>query len=319
MDEMRLWGSVLVGALAVLSLVTPGSAAAQGARVEGARDPIAAEALFRDARRLITEGKFAEACPKLAESERLDPASGTVLNLAECQEKLGSLATAWENWHKALDQLPVGDERIPLAEQHAAALEPRLPHLQLYLAPNAPPDTYVRRDGVELHDASFNIPLPVDPGDHVLTFLAEGHSPVTQKVTLAEAQSLSVEVAPGPLLPVSLAPARPSHTLWVAGWITASVGVASFIGAAVTGGVILEDKSTANAMCVQVCMGTGASAVSSGKMMLAVNAVFWGVGIAGVAGGTTMIILGRRRHGGEAVPTVGAALGPGSVLVRGTF
>jgi hypothetical protein len=56
------------------------------------RDPVAAEALFRAGRDALKRGAWAAACSKLAESQTLDPAAGTALNLAVCQEKLGNVA-----------------------------------------------------------------------------------------------------------------------------------------------------------------------------------------------------------------------------------
>src|SRR5687767_11843809 len=69
-------------------------------------DAAASEALFREGRRLMKAGDYEGACPKLEESLRLDPALGTLFNLASCEEQLGRWATAWQHWRQAADQLP---------------------------------------------------------------------------------------------------------------------------------------------------------------------------------------------------------------------
>src|SRR5450432_3787567 len=98
-----------------------------------------AESLFREGKRLSGEHKFAEPCPKVAESYRLDPGLGTLLNLATCHESEGKPASAWAEFSDASSQARrEGDsDRGQLAEDHMKALEPKLAHVSVGLAPGA--------------------------------------------------------------------------------------------------------------------------------------------------------------------------------------
>src|SRR5579871_2746595 len=102
-----LYATALVASLAALS-ATPARA--------DERDPTAAESLFRSARAAVDRGDYATACPQFAESQRLDPAPGTLMNLADCEEHLGRVASAWEHFVQAREQLKTGDDRIPFAD-----------------------------------------------------------------------------------------------------------------------------------------------------------------------------------------------------------
>jgi len=53
----------------------------------------AAEMLFEEGRRLLESRDVAAACAKFAESQRLEPAGGTLMNLAACHERAGKTAT----------------------------------------------------------------------------------------------------------------------------------------------------------------------------------------------------------------------------------
>lgn len=92
-SPFRTLGSrVLAGAL-VLALPF-GAHAAEA-------DSASAEALFREGKRLMDAGRYPEACPKLAESYRLDPATGALLATALCYERAGRLASAWAAYTEA--------------------------------------------------------------------------------------------------------------------------------------------------------------------------------------------------------------------------
>src|SRR5580704_15523931 len=128
-------------------------AAAQGS------DAASATALFQEGREAAKKGDYATACLKMEESFRIDAAVGTLLNLADCQEHLGHLASAWQRFQEAADKLAAADDRLAAVKQRVAALAPRLPKLVVTLAPGAPPDTRVTRDGLALSAASLGAAL----------------------------------------------------------------------------------------------------------------------------------------------------------------
>src|SRR3954468_23197031 len=84
----------------------------------GGSDPTAAIQLYDAAIKLTKTGDYAGACPKFAESERLDPQLGTLLHLADCFEKVGKTASAWARWKDAIDvATKTSDARQNIARQ----------------------------------------------------------------------------------------------------------------------------------------------------------------------------------------------------------
>src|SRR5262245_29948991 len=108
-----------------------------------AQNRAAAEALFQAGRAALAKGDYATACEKFAESQPLDPAVGTLFNLAECNDKLGKLATAWQLFNQVADTLADNDPRKNVARERSRQLESRLPKLVLRLDPTSPPGSVV--------------------------------------------------------------------------------------------------------------------------------------------------------------------------------
>jgi hypothetical protein len=127
-------------------LLLPLTAAAQGGEVGAAEMPV------QQARELMEVGNTAEACPKFAESLRLDPATGTLLGLAMCHERRGKLASTWGEYIEVQGRAERdGDaDRRDFAEQRASELEPRLPTLAIEVQDEvaALPGLEVRRNGM---------------------------------------------------------------------------------------------------------------------------------------------------------------------------
>lgn len=169
------------------------------APVSGAqtRDPATADALFREARALMKQGDYASACPKLADSQRLDPAAGTAINLGDCLEKLGKLADALQAHREALDLLQPGDKRIEPLKAQIAIIERRAPKLTIKLSPSAPAGATVSRDGVVLGAGALSTALPVNVGQHQVIVTAPGYADRGYAVTLAEGETKTLDVDAG--------------------------------------------------------------------------------------------------------------------------
>ncbi len=174
-----------------------------------AGDPAAAEALFHEARELMAQGRYREACPKFEESQRSDAGLGTQFHLADCWQHLGRTASAWalfrevESGARALGQ--TSRERV--ARDRAVALEPFIS--KIVIAPHdaaATPGVDVRRDGAPVGREQWDVSVPVDPGTHVVAATAPHKQPWQTNVeVLSDGKVVTVDIPP--LAAVEEAPA----------------------------------------------------------------------------------------------------------------
>jgi len=158
------------------------------------RDPAAAQALFDQARELSRQGKFAEACPKLQESNRLDPGIGTQFHLADCYEQSGRIASAWAQFLDVASQARASSQldREKAATNRAQKLEPRLPRLLVNVPEGSKtPGLEIRRNGMLVGSAQWGVPLPVDPGEVELTASAPGKQTLRQTLRVEEGKTAS--------------------------------------------------------------------------------------------------------------------------------
>lgn len=167
-------------ALSLLSLVASTGAHAQP------RDLAGAEALYREGVALKKAGKISEACLKLEDSYKLDPAGGTLFALADCLEAAGRVASAWARFGEAREI--AGRKGLAAKEaesaRRAAALEKKLPKLTIVVTTDQRElaGLEVRRDGLVVGRGTFGVALPVDPGPHTLEAVATGKRRWTTKI-----------------------------------------------------------------------------------------------------------------------------------------
>lgn len=180
-------GSSHAGALAALFLVLAARpVAAQPSKADVAR----ADALFTEGKAAMRAGTYDVACTKFAESDRIDPAPGTLRNLAECEEKRGHLVVAAKQLRQAIERKPEPDI-LQLCEKQLSSLEQRTPKLMVRLPQNAPPGSVAKLDGVELPpgDKNAGLTVPVDPGTHAVKLLAPGRYATEETVAVREGQT----------------------------------------------------------------------------------------------------------------------------------
>jgi len=166
--------------LLVVLLALPGRARAQAQ--DACADQAQAQVLFDEGQRLYKESKFDAACGKLESSIKLCPRFlGARGRLAECYEQTGRLASAWAAWRDVAGiAAKSGNDkdraRTDLASRRAAALEPRLAHISVRLAPgNETKGLTIHRDGQPVEKASLGMAVPVDAGTHHVEATAPGY------------------------------------------------------------------------------------------------------------------------------------------------
>ena len=148
-----------------------------------------AEDLFRRAKALMAQGKYEDACPMLVESYRSDPATGTLLNLALCNEHIGKSASAWGEFRMVEQEsraaTPPREDRMTLAREHAEKLEPRLSRIKVNVPPAArAPGLVVKVDGEEKGEPLWSAGIVVDPGTRIIETSAPHKRTATLRVKI---------------------------------------------------------------------------------------------------------------------------------------
>lgn len=172
-----------------------------------------AEVLFREGRDLMTAGKYQEACAAFEQSQKLEPAITTLLNLAGCREKAGQLATAWGLFLDAERQTrgATNAAKIKLhdvAADRAKKLESRISKLAINVPQKSQVDGLeIERDKERVESVMWNRALPIDGGTYSISARLPGGSTWSTEVTVApEGDTKTVEIPDLRNLPRDLAP-----------------------------------------------------------------------------------------------------------------
>ncbi|HEX3593789.1 MAG TPA: hypothetical protein VGL81_29270 [Polyangiaceae bacterium] len=285
-----------------------------------------------------------------------------LLYLARCSVQMGQLVSGREAYQKLVraDIAPTKPQAFrdakANAENELAALESRVPYLNIALKGASGKTVTVKIDAAVVPPAIVGIPYPIDPGEHTLEISADGMTTVSKTVTVHEGdhQDVALELVPnvagppadvatsptgsGSMPPAGVEPALPvadtagrkgGSSLRTIGFVTAGVGVAALAVGGVFFFMSTSNTNTANSkydqfQCRTYCPPDQQQQVknldsqAAGAKTIAVIA--GGAGIVGLGVGLTLVFLPRRDG---APPRQGATvepmIGPGSLGLRGAF
>lgn len=317
------WLRLAVVAAAVL-VSAPQTAAAD--------DRAAAEALFTEGRKALDAKEIDVACQKFEASLKLDPALGTLLNLAKCHGMQGRTATAWVEYRDAAAQARREGQmpRAIGAEKLGAELEATLPKTRVRVAQPAAEGLVVLLDGKELAAGSFDTALPIDPGRHAFEARAPGRTPWKYALTIPSAAveievdvpELQVEKAEEDARPSTPpTPPAPEDTfpMWP-GLVAGSSGVVLLGIGTVLGVMTLSDASTAEdpSLCpAKRCTPAGRQFVDAATAQGTLATVLIGIGAAAAAGGGVLVGISLADSPDEA--NAALDLSPTSARLRVTW
>jgi hypothetical protein len=331
---MTMRSALLASSILSVAFLSVASALAQAPpppppQAAGATDARAlAETLFFTARGMMEAGRYADACPKLAESYRLDAAPGTLLNLAVCNEKIGKTASAWGEFRDALSEARRMNrpDREKLATEHIATLEPELSYLTITVPPlvRVVRGFEVLRNGVPLQSAAWDTDLPVDPGEVEVVERAPLYKPTTLHITVGAKQHASLVAVPLELAPIE----RPPVPFWTGrrttGFIVALAGVVAAGGGAALGVLAINDQKKSNDNCPTYagetrCQPAGVTDANRANGEAWGSNIAFGAAVVGVGLGAYLFFTGG---GQEAPPPTTASAhwswavsgGPGSAM-----
>jgi hypothetical protein len=317
------------GLLVAASIIVSGASEASAQIApSGVSNEMRAEYLFRTGEKKFDSGLYTEACNDFAESLRLGPKLGTLLNLALCHETVGRTATAWSEYHHGAAWAAQNGQkdRHDFAMQHALALETKLPRVLLQL----PKDVALQSvdvDGEPLPDSRWYLPVFLDPGEHSVAISAPGkqrgnvkfrvtNSPTEQLVSVP---SLADEVVPVIAPKPAPVPTDPDRTRRLTGIALLGAGAAGLAIGVTFGVLAVQKRDDIGSRCVgNRCTAEGANAYRDAQSNATISTVSTILGIGAGAVGGWLFFTSRPAGSATRVGIVprpdGAEVGMGGVF-----
>ncbi|MEI9942001.1 MAG: hypothetical protein WDO69_32715 [Pseudomonadota bacterium] len=278
---------------------------------EAAENTAAARTLGIQGVQLADAGKCHEAIEKLTRAESLHHAPTILGRLGECQVNVGEVVLGTENLNMVVREvLPATAPKVfhdaqDRAQKVLTAAMPKIAHLVIRVTPEDVKAS-VALAGKPVPDALLGAERPTDPGTYQVTASAEGYKPASLSVTLAEGgnREITLQLEKDPNAVSALPPsttgaaaaasvdtnaAEPAAKKSKApAFVAFGIGAAGLVAGSITGALALGKASDCpNKVC------ENQADLDSARTMATVSTISFGVGIAGVAVGTILLLTGN--------------------------
>jgi tetratricopeptide (TPR) repeat protein len=189
--ERRLALAAAIGLLAALALAPAPAAADKGD---------SADALFARGKAQLARKQYAEACTTFEKVDALDPGIGAKLNVARCYQEWGKLVRA-HKWYVDAEKMAssTGDKRAPKIKQLIEQIDPDIPRLTIRVPAGTDPGAAaITLDAGPVAAAQLGAELRVEPGPHVITYMAGGEKKTkTIAIERGGAREVTLELSGG--------------------------------------------------------------------------------------------------------------------------
>lgn len=319
---------VRVLALGVTLLLAPAAARAQDAT------EATAASLFDEGMKLMDQGRYAEACPKLARSHQIAPTGGTVLNLGDCYERAGQYASAWSAYKQAAARAAEAGKKDfeTMALDRAKKIEPKLSHLTLKVTRPAE-GMEIKRDADTVTRAEWGVSALVDPGAHRFEVTAPGAKKWTTMITLSpgenktlaipelETQAKPAASGPEPSRPPASEPRSDGSTQRTIGFVVGGVGLVGIAVGSIFGVEAMSKDSDAKSHCrtTNLCDAEGVKLGKDAHDAATVSTIAFSVGGAALLLGAVLVFSAGKSEPAAAGNKVRVGLGPTGATIGGAW
>lgn len=318
---------------------------------QSAENKAAARNLGIEGIKLADAGNCEGAVEKLQRAEALYHAPTILGRLGECQVNLGRVVEGTENLNRVVrEPLPstAPDAFVKARERAQKVLDSavsKIGRLKIIVTPNVE-GLAVKVNDTPVPAALIGAERPTDPGTHTVVAEAPGYSPESTQVTLAEGGTESVTLTLTPLpreaepaqptQPGEPAQATPAATPTDTGaqssdktlaYVLLGVGGVGILTGGITGVLALNRKGDLDKKCKPTpsdCPKNAQSTIDSANNLALISTIGFGVGVAGAAVGTFLLLSEGEASGASAEVGVGHVkvrpnVGLGYAGVSGTF